>query len=275
MRIKRANISPCIDLLFCFVVLPPIIMMLPIEKWIVNHTGFMLTLVAYLYGLYFIYRKAKLPALFMQHKYGKMLLLMAVLVIATILLTQFPFPPTQSGLSETLRESKRHIRTHTIWLLFLVVTGFSLSIELVFELFRQIILRKAIEAEKKKAELALSKVQEGAPGQHKQTSKSIVVKQEYNNISIPTSDIIYIEAMENYAKIYRVDGEHVLSHASMKSIQEMLPGDRFLRIHRSYIISRDKVEFFSKSKIKLVGEERTLPVGRQFANSIYDKLGTL
>lgn len=133
--------------------------MVPVDKWIVHHTGFMMTLIGYLYGLYFVYRKVKLPMLFMQRKFGYILLLLAVLVVITILLTNFPFPQEQENLNESIQRTRAHMRTQAIWFLFLVVTGFSLSIELISELFRQILLKKEIEAEKDKAELALYKAQ--------------------------------------------------------------------------------------------------------------------
>ena len=104
------------------------------------------------------------------------------------------------------------------------------------------------------------------------TPESIVIKQEYNNVTIPTNDILYIEAMENYTKIFRESGGYILSRTNMKALQEILPEESFLRIHRSYIIPIDRVEMFSKKKIKLAGQETLLPVGRQFANRIYDIL---
>lgn len=63
--------------------------------------------------------------------------------------------------SDTSRpiEVRLHMRTQTIWFFFLVVTGFSLAIELTFELFRQRLSRQEMEAEKNKAELALYKAQ--------------------------------------------------------------------------------------------------------------------
>lgn len=103
------------------------------------------------------------------------------------------------------------------------------------------------------------------------TQKCIVIKQEYNNISVPLSDILYIEAMENYVKIFRTGGGYILSHTSLKSIQDKLP-DEFLHIHRSYIISLEKIEIFSKKKIKLVGMDKFLPIGRQFIQNTYDVL---
>lgn len=53
----------------------------------------------------------------------------------------------------------KHIRLQTVWLLFLVVSGFSLTIELTFELFNQIIFRKDLETEKNRAELSVYKAQ--------------------------------------------------------------------------------------------------------------------
>ena len=72
---KYPKITLYIDLLFCIVILPLIIMLVPIDKWITNQTFFVITLIVYLYALYFVYRKANIPALFMQHKYGRIALL--------------------------------------------------------------------------------------------------------------------------------------------------------------------------------------------------------
>lgn len=156
---KRSHIPICIDLLFCLVIMPPIIMLVPVDKWIVHHSAFMLTLIVYLYGLYFVYRKTKLPRLFMQRKFGHILLIMALLVAVTLLLTRFPFVTEPENMGPVIRKARQHLRTQTVWFFFLVVTGFSLSIELIFELFRQILSRQETEAEKNKAQLALYKAQ--------------------------------------------------------------------------------------------------------------------
>ena len=103
-------------------------------------------------------------------------------------------------------------------------------------------------------------------------TETIIVKQEYNNISIAISDILYIEAMENYIKIFRVNDNYILTHTNLKNIQKMLPENKFIRIHRSYIIPIEKVEIFSKKEIKLSGKETPLPIGRQFSNNVYNIL---
>ena len=78
---------------------------------------------------------------------------------ATLLLTQFPYPPEPNKLDPLIHKARQHLRSQTVWFFFLVVTGFSLSIELIFELFRQILSKQEIEAEKNRAELALYKAQ--------------------------------------------------------------------------------------------------------------------
>ena len=95
----------------------------------------------------------------MQRKFGHILLLMGILVIITLLLTQFPYPPEPNKLDPLIHKARQHLRSQTVWFFFLVVTGFSLSIELIFELFRQILSKQEIEAEKNRAELALYKAQ--------------------------------------------------------------------------------------------------------------------
>lgn len=156
---KHRPISIYIDLLFCLVIIPLAIRLLPVDRWIATNTAFLLTLVAYVYALYFVYRRACLPKLFMQRKYLQIVLLLGILTGITELLTYFPMPAERITDNMRQMEARMHIRTQTIWFFFLMVTGFSLAIELTFELFRQILSRQEIEAEKNKAELALYKAQ--------------------------------------------------------------------------------------------------------------------
>lgn len=156
---KNNRIALYIDLLFCLVIIPLVIMLLPVDRWIVTNTAFLFTLVVYVYALYFVYRCACLPKLFMQKKYLRIVILLVVLVAVTECLTYFPMPTERLTDDSRPMEARLHIRTQTIWFFFLMVTGFSLAIELTFELFRQILSRQEIEAEKNKAELALYKAQ--------------------------------------------------------------------------------------------------------------------
>ena len=156
---KYTRIGIYIDLIFCLVILPLIIMLVPVEKWIIYHTRFMLTLIVYIYLLYFTYRKANIPPLIMKRKYGQVVLLMAVLLLVTWGISQIPIPKDTIPNAKLDWGIRQHMRTLSVWFFFLVVTGFSLAIGLTVELFRQIISKQEIEAEKNKAELALYKAQ--------------------------------------------------------------------------------------------------------------------
>lgn len=155
----KNRITLYIDMLFCLVIMPLAIMLLPVDRWIVNNTAFLIALVAYVYILYFIYRIVCIPKLFMQKRYLRIFVLMLVLTTVTEMFTYFPMPAEHINDDVRQMVAKMNIRRQTIWFFFLVVTGFSLAIELTFELFRQIISRQEVEAEKNKAELSLYKAQ--------------------------------------------------------------------------------------------------------------------
>lgn len=101
----------------------------------------------------------------------------------------------------------------------------------------------------------------------------LVVKQEYNNVSIPLAEILYIEALGNYVKIVRASGGHILTRTNLKAIMDLLPADRFLRIHRSYVVPVTAVVSFTRSRIMLKGCREGLPIGAQYAAQVMEALG--
>lgn len=152
------RITLYIDGLFCLIILPLIIIMVPIDKWIVNYPIFALTLVSFIYTCYFVYRKVKIPQLFMQKKYLHIIIILTILFVATYFISQFPYPKDSIPKYSTI-EIRNYRRAQTVWFMFLIVSGFSLAIELLLELFKQMLQKKEIEAEKNKAKLALYKAQ--------------------------------------------------------------------------------------------------------------------
>jgi two-component system, LytTR family, response regulator len=73
---------------------------------------------------------------------------------------------------------------------------------------------------------------------------------EYNLVKIVVSDILYIEGMKDYVKIFISSSDRpVITRASMKAMEEKLSGYRFVRTHKSYIISADKVTAIKRDLI--------------------------
>lgn len=94
---------------------------------------------------------------------------------------------------------------------------------------------------------------------------SITLKVEHKNVVVSLRDILYVEAMDNYVKIYRRNLPTVVSQITMKETEGMLPSGSFLRVHRSFIVALASVEKFSNRVIYLRDSDRTIPVGRKYA----------
>lgn len=122
-------------------------------------------------------------------------------------------------------------------------------------------------------EIAVEKVLRRIEFRRSSVPECLVVKQEYSNVNIPLSDILYIEALGNYVKIVRSSGGHVLTRTNLKAITDLLPDKTFLRIHRSYVVSISSVVSFTRTKVELNGVSELLPVGAQYAGQVVEVLG--
>ena len=103
--------------------------------------------------------------------------------------------------------------------------------------------------------------------------RNIVVKQEYSNVTVPLDDILYIEAVERYSRIFRTGGVVTTSRVLLKDIQSMLPPDRFLRVHRSFIVAAARIKSYTRQRIQL-DSGHTLPVGRLYAAPLLSALAS-
>lgn len=99
----------------------------------------------------------------------------------------------------------------------------------------------------------------------------ITVKSEYKNVNIPLDDILYIEAMDNYVNIRRKGADPVLTQMSLKELADMLPKDRFARIHRSFVVPLDRISKYSSRNVLLSSGEE-LPVGRVYSADFLDRM---
>lgn len=84
-----------------------------------------------------------------------------------------------------------------------------------------------------------------------QPAESIFVRSEYKMVKIELGEIDYIEGLEDYIKIHIANSRPVLTLMTMKSFIEKLPPGKFLRIHRSYIVSLDKINSVANKKAVL------------------------
>ena len=95
------------------------------------------------------------------------------------------------------------------------------------------------------------------------TADHLFVKSEYKLVRIELSDIKYIESQHEYIKIHLINSNPVMTKLSMKSIEEQLPSDRFMRVQRSYIVSLSKIQVIERNRIVFDGRV-IIPVSDQY-----------
>lgn len=100
----------------------------------------------------------------------------------------------------------------------------------------------------------------------------ITLKSDYKNVSIPVDTILYIESVDNYVKVHLADGTSVFSKIPLRTVEEQLPHDKFVRIHRSYLVARQRIAGFSRSDVMLSKGGKTLPIGKKYLGDIITML---
>lgn len=100
---------------------------------------------------------------------------------------------------------------------------------------------------------------------------AIFVKTDYRLLRLELDDIMYIEGLKDYVRIWLRDRqEPVLSLMSMKALEEQLPEDRFVRVHRSYIIQPSAMSYIERGRV-VFGKVR-VPVSDTYRQELQDFL---
>lgn len=89
---------------------------------------------------------------------------------------------------------------------------------------------------------------------------------------ISVDDILFLEAMGDYVKVHTAPKFHVL-HATLKSIEEKMPSTKFIRVHRSYIVSLNKIDFIQEGVISI--GKASIPVADTYRSLLNKRLNLL
>lgn len=158
------NVSIYIDLVFCLIVLPVMVMIFPVERWYHNFQWYVITVGFWLYALYFMNRIFTVPALFRTRKSRWMgIVLILVSFGITYMLTKIslyiPKPNVHDeGIVRIFLPSIQQYQ-QAVWSLFMIVEAFSFAIGLLTQANLQKSRRRAVEAERDKAQIELYKAQ--------------------------------------------------------------------------------------------------------------------
>lgn len=106
-----------------------------------------------------------------------------------------------------------------------------------------------------------------APVTQTATATYLFVNSEYNLVRIDFSDIAYIEGLKDYVKIFLLSSQRpVITRMSMKSLEEKLPADQFVRVHKSFIVSLNKITSIRKGRISLLKAQ--IPISEHYKDNL-------
>ena len=99
----------------------------------------------------------------------------------------------------------------------------------------------------------------------------IMVKSDYKSVKIQLNHILYIEGLKDYVKIY-LQGEEkpIITLNSLKKMSDSLPGNHFLRVHKSFIINTNKIKSVTKNRIII--HDKWIPVGDNYKNDFQNSV---
>jgi DNA-binding LytR/AlgR family response regulator len=96
------------------------------------------------------------------------------------------------------------------------------------------------------------------------------VRAEYENVKINFADILFIEGLKDYVKIYTTDNKYTLTLISLIKLENLLSSKGFARVHRSYIINIKHVKSIQKNKV-LIADKR-IPISESYKNAFFEKI---
>lgn len=98
----------------------------------------------------------------------------------------------------------------------------------------------------------------------------LMVKADYRLYKINFDDLLYIEGQHEYVSFY-TKGKRITALYSLKSLEEQLPADRFVRVHKSYIVSINDISEIEQLSVTVAGQR--IPIGGSYRDSLLARLG--
>jgi DNA-binding LytR/AlgR family response regulator len=94
------------------------------------------------------------------------------------------------------------------------------------------------------------------------------LKVDKNMQKVLINEILYIESLKDYIKVFLTTGKDLLVRQSISSIEKLLSAHRFLRVHRSYIVSIDKIKSFNNLFLQL--NQNEIPIGKLYKQAVME-----
>lgn len=110
---------------------------------------------------------------------------------------------------------------------------------------------------------------ETKPFQIDSNNEFLFIKSEYKIVRINLDDIKYVEGMREYLRIHLINQKPIMTLMSMKKLEEALPAEKFLRVHRSFIVNLKRITVIERNRI-VFDEDVYIPVSEQYQKPFRD-----
>lgn len=106
--------------------------------------------------------------------------------------------------------------------------------------------------------------------------EEIFIKKGSSLVKLKLSDIIFIEALENYVTLNTNDDKFTI-HFTMKAIENQLPSGVFIRVHRSFIVNKSMIQTIKENSLdlKVGGSLKSIPLGKSFRDSLLSDINVM
>ena len=145
--------------------------------------------------------------------------------------------------------------------------GFNL--DAIDYLVKPISFDRFLRAVNKANELHFSRKGSTVKENTKSETDFIWVKADYKTIKVNLNNIQFIEGVKDYVKMH-IDGKNIITKTTMKNIEEKLPSEIFVRVHRSYIVSIHHIKAIENNRIII--ENVRIPIGEMYKEEFYKRL---
>ncbi|QGY42845.1 response regulator [Maribellus comscasis] len=107
-----------------------------------------------------------------------------------------------------------------------------------------------------------------------QSNEFVLVKTDYQTILVRLDNILYIEGLKDYIKIYTSqNAKPIITLNSLKRLQQNLPSEKFSRIHKSYIVGLDHIKAINKTQVVI--NDKYIPIGESYKNIFLNRMEEL
>ncbi len=139
----------------------------------------------------------------------------------------------------------------------------SFDLDVVDYLLKPVSFERFLQALAKVSSIQQQSPSIGNPSQHEEAF--VYLKEDKKMVKVFIRDILYIESIKDYIKV-KINDKQVVTYQRISYMQEKLPDDKFVRIHKSFIVALDKIDSYDNDSVTIGNQ--MLPIGRSYKSQV-------